>query len=494
MLYIRTFIVMIISFIASRVMLQQLGVDDYGLNNLISGVVTMFGFLNMTMGTAVQRFFSVEEAKEGGVDAWKIFGSATLIHLIIAGVTLLILEVFAWFFLQRLNIPEGRERVAQWVFQFTSLNLVMGIVTVPAFAYLRAKEEFSKVAIVDIAEAVCRLGILYLLIISPEDKLWTLAFLTFVLTLLYDASIWIIAVRKYGEVTKPHFYFERSLFKSMISFSLLLLLSVAASMAYWQGLVMMINVFFGVAINAAYGISDQLRTAVNRFLANFKQSIVPQLMTSQAANENERLYKLIYMSTKITFVLSLLIAMPLMFEADFILKVWLKTPPDFTTRFVQLAFVACIISSFSFFVAQAIQSTGNVKGHSIATSCSYFFCLALIFVLLKLGFGFYFTMYVSILLAILEVLITLYYAKKTFDFKVAEFITKIVSRCLAFCALMTACFLIINNIMNEGWLRLCVSLALSGIVSLSSIYLLLDKMERSYVLDYVHRFISKIKK
>ncbi len=494
MLYIRTFIVMIIGFIVSRVMLQQLGIDDYGLNNLISGVVTMFGFLNMTMGTAVQRFFSVEEAKEDGVDAWKIFGSATLIHLIIAGVTLLILEIFAWFFLQRLNIPEGRETVAQWVFQFASLNLVMGIVTVPAFAYLRAKEEFSKVAIVDIVEAICRLGILYLLIISPKDKLWTLSFLTFVLALLYNASIWIIAVRKYGKVTKPHFYFEKGLFKSMISFSLLLLLSIASSMAYWQGLVMMINVFFGVAINAAYGISDQLRTAVNRFLANFKQSIVPQLMSSQAANEKERLYKLIYMSTKITFVLSLLIAMPLMFEADFILKVWLKTPPDFTTRFVQLAFVSSIISSFSFFIVQAIQSTGKVKGYSVATSCSYFFCLALIFVLLKLGFSFYFTMYASILLAILEVLITLYFAKKTFDFNVMEFITKIVSRCLMFCAFMIACFLIINSIMNKGWLRLCVSFALSGIVSMSSIYLLLDKIERNYVFDYVYKFISKINK
>ena len=260
MLYIRTFIVMVISFLTSRVMLQQLGVDDYGINNLISGVVAMFGFLNMTMGTAVQRFFSVEEAKSDGVSAKKIFGSAFLIHLIIGALTLLLLEIFAVFFLHRLNIPEERMVIAQWVFQFTSVNLVLGIVTVPPFAYLRAKEEFSKIAILDVVEAFMRLGILYLLYKSPIDKLWTFAFLTFVITVLYNLAVWIIANKLYGEVTRPYVFFEKPLFMKMMSFSLLLLFSVASSMVYWQGIVMMINIFFGVAINAAYGIGNQIKT------------------------------------------------------------------------------------------------------------------------------------------------------------------------------------------------------------------------------------------
>ena len=229
-MYIRTLIVMIISFVTARVMLQQLGVDDYGLNNLISGVVTMFNFLNMSMGTAVQRFFSVEEAKEGGVSAKKIFGSAVLIHIAISVITLRLLEVFAVFFLHRLNIPEERMTVAQWVFQFTSANLILGIITVPPFAYLRAKEEFSKLAVLDIIEALCRLGILYMLYVSPVDKLWTLAFLTFVVTVLYNLTVWIMANRLYRDVTKPYVYFEKSLFVQMMSFSLLLLFSVASSM------------------------------------------------------------------------------------------------------------------------------------------------------------------------------------------------------------------------------------------------------------------------
>lgn len=491
-LYIRTFIVMVISFITARVMLQQLGIDDYGLNNLISGVVTMFNFLNMSMGTAVQRFYNVEEAKEGGESAKKIFGSAMLIHIAISAVTLILLEVFAIFFLHRLNIPEERMNVAQWVFQFTSVNLILGIITVPPFAYLRAKEEFSKLAVLDIAEAFCRLGILYLLYVSPVDKLWTLAFFTFVVTVLYNLVVWLMANKLYREVTKPYVYYEKQLFLKMLSFSLLLLFSIASSMVYWQGLVMMINVFFGVAINAAYGIGNQIKTAVDRFLANFKQSIVPQLMESQAAGNDERLYKLIYAATKITFVLSLLIAVPVIFETDFILKVWLKTPPEFTTRFVQLGFAISVLNSFSFFVIQAIQATGRVAGHSIMTSFSYILLLGVVYLMLRSGYNFYTTMYVSIVLAGVDILITLFYAKRTFSFRVMEFVVKVMLQSVLFCAIMVGCFVLLNRFMDEGWLRLCVNLVLSGLLSLSSLYLLMNKDERGVVLGYMSKIKAKI--
>ena len=490
-LYIRTFIVMIISFITARVMLQQLGVGDYGLNNLISGVVTMFNFLNMAMGMGVQRFFSVEEVVENGVHPKKIFGNAMLIHLAIGGVTLLLLEVFALFFLHRLNIPMERMGVAQWVFQFTSINLVLGIVTVPPFAYLRAKEEFSKLAIVDIVEAFGRLGILYLLYVTPVDKLWTLAFLTFVLTVLYDLVIWIMAYRLYGDVARPYVSYEKEVFNKMLSFSLLLLVSIALSMIYWQGLVVMINLFFGVAINAAYGIGNQIKTAVDRFLYNFKQSIVPQLMSSQAAGEDTRLYKLLYAATKITFVLSLLIAVPVIFETDFILKIWLKTPPDFTTRFVQLGFAISVLNSFSFFVTQAIHATGKVVGYSLMTSLGYVLGLVVVYVLMKLGYDFYVTMYISIVLAVVEIVITCIYAKRTFNFRVLEFVVKIVGQCAVFCAIMVGCFILLNHFMTEGWLRLCLNVMLSGLLSLSSLYILMNKDERGAVLGYIGKIKAK---
>ena len=491
-LYIRTFIVMIISFLASRIMLEQLGVEDYGLNNLISGVVAMFGFLNMSMGTAVQRFFNVEESKADGVSAKKIYGSAMLIHVVIGLITLLLLEVFALFFLCRLNIPAGRTGVAQWVFQFSSLTLIMGILAVPAEAFLRSKEEFSKLAIIEIVEAVLRVVILYLLYISPYDKLWTIAFLTFLLKFLCNMAVWIIAIKLYGDVAKPYLYYEKTLFVKMISFSLLLLLSIASSMAYWQGLVMMINVFFGVAINAAYGIGHQIKVAVDRFLFNFKQSTVPQLMSAQASGDDNRLKKLIYFSTKLTFVMSLMIVVPVVFETDFILKVWLKNPPDFTTRFVQLGFVISVLSSFSYYLKQAIHATGRVTGFSIVTSLNYVVNLAAIYLMLKLGFGFYVTMYVSIVMEIISIIITFVYSKITFDFNVGDFIYRIVLRSLLFCAIMVGCFMALNYAMDDGWLRLGLNLALSMLLSFGSLYILMNSDERYVVLGYLDKIKSKI--
>lgn len=488
-LYIRTFIVMVVSFLTSRVMLEQLGVDDYGLNNLISGVVSMFGFLNISMGTAVQRFFSVEEVKDGGVSAKKIFGSALLIHLSIGAVTLILLEIFALFFLQRLNIPADRVNVAEWVFQFSSITLIAGIVTVPQEAFLRAKEEFSILAIMDILDSVLRLGILYFLYVSPFDKLWTFAFLAFVVKILCNLTVWIVSIVKYGEITRPYLYFEKSLFFRMMSFSLLLLFNIASSMVYWQGLAMMINVFFGVALNAAYGIGNQVKTAVDRFLANFKQSIVPQLMGSQASGDNDRLYKLIYDATKITFVLSLLIALPVIFETEFILKIWLKTPPEFTVRFVQLGFAVSIINSFSFFVIQGIHASGKITGYSITVSCIYVVCLAMIFVLMKMGYDFYVPMYVSIILETLAFVATMVFAKRTYNFRVIEFVMKIMTRCLFFCVIMIAFFVAMNMMLDEGWLRLCLNLVLSVLLSFSSLYILMDKYERDYVLSFVRKML-----
>ena len=254
---------------------------------------------------------------------------------------------------------------------------------------------------------------------------------------------------------------------------------------------MMINIFFGVAINAAYGIGNQIKTAVDRFLVNFKQSIVPQLMSSQAAGEDERLYKLLYAATKITFVLSLLVAVPMIFETDFILKIWLKTPPEFTTRFVQLGFAISVLNSFSFYVTQVIHATGKVVGFSLFTSLGYVLGLVAVYVLLKFGYSFYVTMYVSIVLAVVDIMIACIFAKRTFGFKVMDFLVRIVGQSVFFCAIMVGCFIMMNRFMDDGWLRLCMNLALSVLLSWSSLYLLMNKDERAVVLSYVSKIKAK---
>ena len=215
-------------------------------------------------------------------------------------------------------------------------------------------------------------------------------------------------------------------------------------------------------------------------------------MSSQSAGETERMYKLIYASTKITLVLSLLLAVPVIFETDFILKVWLKTPPEFTTRFVQLGFAISVLNSFSFYVMQAIHATGKITGYSLFTSLGYVVGLAVVFVMMKLGYSFYITMYVSIVLAVVDIMITCIFAKRTFDFKVMDFVVKVVLRSLLFCAIMVLCFIVLNNLMDEGWLRLCMNLLLSGLTSVSSLYILMNRDERGVVFGYLNKIKARI--
>ena len=184
--------------------------------------------------------------------------------------------------------------------------------------------------------------------------------------------------------------------------------------------------------------------------------------------------------------------MPVIFETDFILKIWLETPPDFTTRFVQLGFVVSVLNSFSFFVTQAIHATGKVTGYSLMTSLGYVLGLTVVYVMMKIGYDFYVTMYVSIVLAVVEIIITCIYAKRTFGFKVLDFVVRIVGQCAVFCAIMVGCFIFLNHFMTEGWLRLCMNLILSMLLTWSSLYILMNKDERGVVLGYLRKIKTKI--
>lgn len=488
MLYIRTATVMVISFFTSRITLEVLGVNDYGLNNLISGVVSMFSFLNLSMGTAVQRFYTIAESKKKGIPLNDIFGCASVIHLIIAGITFLAAEIFALFFLYKLNIPTERFGIAQWVFQCSLFSLILDILLVPSAAYLRAKEEFSKLAIFEIFQSILRLVILYLICISTYDKLATLAFLGAIVTIIYFFAVRITAFTLFKDVTRPHFFFEKNLFIKMTSFSTLLLFSILSSIVYWQGLAMMLNVFFGLAINAAYGISQQLKTAVDNFLMSFKQSVVPQLMMAYATNERKRLHNIINFSTKLTYVLALLIVTPFIFETNLILKLWLKNPPPNTVTFVQLVFCLCILNSFSYFIIQSIQASGKVKGFSLVTSFTYLITLGIAYLLLKIGYNYYSVMYVSIFQAILVIYITLHYAKKTFEFNVRNFIVNVALRSTLYTIIVIFSSLTLDVFMRDGILRLCMNVLISLCLSIFSYYILFNRSERERLNFYLHKF------
>lgn len=489
-LYFRMGFTMIVSFFATRVTLKVLGVDDFGLNNLVSGVVALFSFLNASLGTAVQRYYSIEIGKKNNERLRTTFGSALSMHLIVALMTVVLMEIFAIFFLHKLNIPIERMHAAQVVFQISIVSLFFNILSVPYSAMLRARERFSSIATVDIFQAVLRLGVLYLLYTINYDKLITLSWLNFAISLFYISSLFFLARKEEACHSLP--CWEKDIISGMMKFISMLILTVLASLFRDKGIIVLINLFFGLAINAAYAVAMQVMSLTNTFVTNFKQSMVPQMMASYGYGDMPTMNRLINIGTKITFLLMLAISMPLMFECEYILSLWLGTPPEHTSELVILALINVNISSFTYFLYQGVHATGNITKQQTAFSVLYILNIVLIYLLFKLGLGYTYALYVTISISVIQCLLNVYFAKKTFAYDVKHFFMAILPRCIASVGLYTLLFVVFTKMFEISLLRLILSLILDLVLTLLiGYYVIFSRNERMAVMEKLKSFMRR---
>jgi len=492
-LYIRLGITMIISFFTARVTLQQLGVEDYGLNNLVGSIVSMFSFINGSMGTAVQRFYSIEIGKKNEEQLGRVFGTGLFLHIIVAVITLFIAEIFAVFFLHKMNIPEERMFAAQVVFQVSVLSLALNIVNVPYVALLRAREMFSKTAVVEIIQALLRLVVLYLLVHINYDKLITLSFLNLGITIYYVGTLFFMARRFKETHNRP--VHDRDLIKQMLSFISMLLVTVLAQLLKTKGIVILINLFFGLVINAAYAVAVQVSNMVNSFVVSFKQSMVPQMMSAYGADDKTAMHKIINMGTKITFILMLMITIPVIFEAQFILDIWLKNPPEHSARLVSLVLISINISSFTYFQYQGVHATGRIMAQQIWMSSTYVINIFIIYIVFKLGASFESALYVNIVISAIQCCVNLYYARKTCRYSIRYFLSNILLPCFITVVIIVAVMIIIVHFMQPKagrfFFLFCVAeLLITGL----GYIIILDKTEKERILSVTLGLIKKNRK
>lgn len=489
-LYFRMGFTMVVSFIATRVTLQVLGVDDFGLNNLVSSVVALFSFLNTSLGTAVQRYYSIEIGKDDFLRLKRIFGCALSMHLVVAGITVLLMEVFAVFFLHKLNIPSDRLYAAQVAFQISIVSLFFNILSVPYSAMLRAKEKFSSIATVDIVQAVLRLAVLYLLYTIDYDKLITLSLLNFAISIYYIVSLVILARKE--EACHSALCWDKDIISGMIRFISMLILTVLASLFRDKGIIVLINMFFGLTINAAYAIAMQVMSLTNTFVTNFKQSMVPQMIASYGYGDIPTMHRLINLGTKITFILMLAISMPIMFECDYILKLWLGAPPEHASKLVVLALINVNISSFTYFLYQGVHATGNITKQQTAFSVLYVVNIVLIYLFFKLEFNYTSALYVTIGISLTQCGLNVYYAWQTFSYNVRRFLQSIMPRCVVTVVLFYLSFVSLVSVFDTSLLRLILSLILTLALSLSvGSFVVLDGEERKSVMRMFGSFRNK---
>ncbi len=356
---------------------------------------------------------------------------------------------------------------------------------------LRAREDFDKFAILDVIQAIFRLIILYLLFIISYDKLIVLSLFNLIVTILY--VIGIIALASKYPATKFKIVTDMKLVKEMTSFISMLLFTVLFSLLRDKGIVILLNLFFGLFINAAYGIASQVMNMANTFAMNFKQALVPQIMASYSAGDKLRMEQLIFTGTKITFVLMLLITAPLILEAEFILGLLLKDVPSYTSEFTILVLVNVNISSFTYFLYQGVHGTGNVKGQQISMSTSYFLNIVFIYLFFKFGFGYYYALYITICFSIVQCLINIYYAYVTFGLPVRRFISAVIFRSVMIIFASSGLIFLIKQYFHESTLEKISFIALAELMIVAVCYFFyLDMRERTAVNQLVKKGCDRL--
>lgn len=384
LLYFRMLLLMVVSLYTSRILLSALGVVDYGLYNVVGGVVVMLGFLQGTMGTASARFITVS-LSQGNIDNMrKIFSNIFLINVFIAIIVVVLAETIGlWFLMEKMTIPQERFSASLWVYQFSVLSVAVNIVTVPFNAAIIAHERMGAFAYISLFDAFAKLLIVYLITISPFDRLIFYAFLICLVhivdILIYD----IYCIRRFPEA-KVRFMYDKSVMKEIFSFLTWASYGSFVSVGFTQGLNVILNLFFGPSVNAARGIAVQVQNAVVSFTTNFQTAINPQLMKSTAQKNYEDAQKLLVASSKYSFFLLCIFGMPLIVEAPFVLKMWLKDVPDYAVSFCRIMLVISIWSSLANSLRIVNQAEGNIKKFQICECSILLLIMPLSYLALKL--------------------------------------------------------------------------------------------------------------
>ncbi len=364
-LYIRTLFVMFISLYTSRVILEALGVEDYGVYQVVGGVVAMFSVISSSLSSAISRFLTFEIGHGDIRRLKKIFSTSITIQLVIATVIFILSEVIGiWFMETKMQIPPGRFDAARWVLHCSLLTFCINLLSVPYNACIIAHERMNAFAYIGIFEAVMKLVICYLVMVSPIDRLITYAVLMMLIALT-TRIIYSIYCSRHFEESRVGAGFDKSIFKEMIGFSGWSFFNNTAFILNNQGVNMLMNVYFGVVVNAARGIAIQVENAVLQFVNNFTTAINPQITKSYASGDLVNMHKLVCRGAKFSYFSMLLLALPIIMEAKQILNLWLVDVPEYAVIFVRLSLVMGLCDCIGNSGYTACMATGKLKKYSV---------------------------------------------------------------------------------------------------------------------------------
>lgn len=494
MLYLRMLLTMAVSLYTSRIILNTLGIEDFGIYNVVGGFVTMFAFLNSAMASATQRFLTFEIGREDNDQLSKVFSMSVSIHIIISFVIFLLAEtVGLWFVNTQLTIPPERMVAAQWVYQFSILALMVNMVSVPYTAIIIAHERMNVFAWLSIAEVSLKLLIVFLLQWLGFDKLKLYAILIFAVTLIIGMVYGAYCNKNFKE-SKFKFFWDKPLFNTLLSYAGWNLWGNAASAIMDQGINILLNIFFGPVINAARGIAFQVKSAVQQFVGNFQMAINPQIIKSYASEDLKYMHQLIFQGAKYSFFLLFIISLPIFIEAEIILRLWLKTVPEYTVIFTRLVIINILIDSISGPLMTAAQASGKIKQYQSVVGLLLVLNLPISYLFLKMDFLPEVTLYVGIGLSIIALYARLKIISPLVNLSVLEYVNAVVLRIIPVVIFALILPALVYFSLEENFIRLF----LTGITSIASVlmtiyYIGLSKIEQQFMIRKLKQLLNKIK-
>lgn len=494
LLYFRMLLMMFVTLFTSRVVLDKLGVTDYGIYNVVGGVVAMLGFLNSSMSNAVQRYLSFEIGKNNEAGVNRIFNVSLFAHAGIAVFVFVVMEIVGvWYLNTHMNIPAERMDAANWVLQCSIFTTLFTIVQVPYNAIIISKEQMGIYAYISILEVVLKLLVVYMLAIGNFDKLKLYSVLIMIVTIGIVMIYRFYCTRKYKEA-KFKFIKDWNLLKQIVGFASWNMLGELAWVFTGQGVNIILNSFFGPVVNAARGLAEQVNGAVNRFVANFQTAVNPQLIKNYASDQLGEMKTLLFRSTRFSYYLLLALSLPIILKMDFILHLWLKEVPDYTTGFCQLVLVSSLVSTLSNLLAQVARAYGKIRNYQIIVSIFLFLNFPLSYIVLKFGCSPLSTMFINIGVNAMLLFVRLRLTNRMIQMTYGSFIRNvlfpvIIVTAVALVIPLTIYFMLDNSIIS--FIIVCLVSFVS--VGVSTYALGMNANERQYILAAISKIITKIK-
>lgn len=495
LLYFRMLFMMAVNLYTSRVVLHVLGIEDFGIYNVVGGVVAMFSVISGSLSASISRFITYELGKGDKGKLVRIFSSSVTIQLGLGLIILILAEIVGvWFLNVKMSIPENRMYAANWVFQLSILTFIIHLISVPYNAAIIAHEKMSAFAYISILEVVAKLIIVYMLLMSPIDKLIFYAILMASVALIIRFVYGYYCKRHFEECTY-HFILDKELLQKMFGFAGWNFIGASSAVLRDQGGNIVINLFCGPTVNAARGIAYQVNTAISGFVNNFMTALNPQITKSYAAGDKEYMMTLIYQGARLSFYILLILSLPVIVNTHYILTLWLKIVPEHTTLFVQLVLIFAMSESISNPLITAMLATGKIRNYQIVVGGLQMMNLPISYVLLRYGCIPETVLIVAICISQCCLAARLYMLRGMIGLSVRKYISKVYFNVFTVTILSAIIPCVSSYYLNETFINFIFICTISVICTFTVIYFVgCNRKERQFILSKVTAIKDKLRK